>query len=135
MNEYIVFYDYAGEKKDLDIVYELTKEDFSFGKKFEVEYRIINKNDVDLEITSIELSLTGNLNFIGVGQNGAINIEPSISRGKYMWVKTLPVAANGELNIILLLQASSPGKAEIDFKITSQDRYFEAEKLELDVSN
>jgi len=135
MGEQIILYDYEGEKKDIKIVPNLEKKDFSFGKKLEIEYRIINDNDADLEITSIEMALSGNLNFIGVNQEGTIGIDPSMVGGKYMWVKSFPIKAKSEINIILILRAISPGKAEIDFKVTSQDYYFGAELVEINISD
>ncbi len=135
MDEPIVFYEYGGKKKDINITHDFEQEYFSFGEKLEIEYRIINDNDEDAEITSIELSLSDNLDFLGVDRKAAINLEPSMWQGKYMWVKTFPVRANDYINIILVLQCASPGKAEIDFRITSQDTYFETEKIEFDISS
>ncbi|MBM3700371.1 MAG: DUF2723 domain-containing protein [Actinobacteria bacterium] len=135
MDEYIVFYDFAGEKKELKIIPYFDIDKLGFGDKFEIEYKIINENDTDIEVSSLELELSQNISFAGVGSSGSINLEPSLSQGKYMWVKTFPVMANSIINIILLLQAASPGKAEIDFSITSQDYYFKADLVELDISN
>jgi len=134
MDEPIVFYEYNGKKKDIEVTHDFEQRDFSFGDKFEIEYRIINDNDGDAEITSVELSLSDNLDFLGVAPGGTINLEPSMWQGKYMWVKTFPVRARGHINIILVLQCASPGRAEIDFRITSQDTYFETEKIEFDIS-
>jgi len=135
MDEDAVFYDYSGIKKDIKIVNDFKLKDFKFGEKFKIEYRIINDNNADAEITSIELSISDNLDLLGVDQEGTVNLEPSILRGMYMWVKTFPIKANDEINIVLLLQCASLGKAEIDFKITSQNIYFETEIIELDISN
>ena len=135
MDERVILYDYEGEKKDIKIVHNLEKKDFSFGEKLEIEYRIINDNDTDLDLTSIELTLSGNLNFIGVNREGTIGLDPSMAKGKYMWVKSFPIKANSEINIILMLQAKSPGKAEIDFRVTSQAYYFGAELVEINISN
>jgi len=135
MDEDAIFYDYGGIKKDIKIVNDFKQKDFKFGEKFRVEYRIINDNNTDAEITSIELSISDNLDLLGVDQEGTVALEPSISRGMYMWVKTFPIKANDEINIILLLQCASLGKAEIDFKITSQNIYFETEIIEMDISN
>jgi len=135
MDELIVFYEYNGKKKDIEITHDFEQKDFSFGEQFEIEYRIINDNDEDTEITSVELSLSDNIDFMGVDPVGTIGLEPSMWQGKYMWVKTFPVSACGYINIVLILQCASPGRAEIDFRITSQDTYFEAEKIEFDISS
>ncbi|MBN1298582.1 MAG: hypothetical protein JW997_02730, partial [Actinobacteria bacterium] len=135
MQEYIVFYSYAGEKKDLAVEYEILKTEIEYGKKFEVEYTIINDNDTDLEITSLELMISEGLGFIGVSQNGDIFIEPSLSQGKYMWVKTFPIRARDKINIILTFQARVPGDAKINFAVTSQNYYFKAGEIYLDIFN
>jgi hypothetical protein len=133
MNEYIVFYEYAGEKKNLKIDYEISKKEFKFGEKFEVLYRVINDNNTDLEITSIELELTENLEFSGTGAGSAVNMQPSFSQGKLMWVKTFPVKASDEMDIIIILQAATPGEAEINFRVTSQDYYFESKEIDINI--
>ena len=133
MDEYIVFYDYAGEKKELEIIHDFTREKIQFGEKFKVEYRIINKNKESIDVTSIELEISDTLRYTGVDESGSITIEPSLSRGKYMWVKTFPVDSESELNIIIEMQAATPGDAEIDFQITSQNSYFEAEDIEFQI--
>lgn len=134
-NEYIVFYNYAGFKKDLKITYEILKTDYKFGEKFDIKYKIINDYDEDLEITSLELEFSNNLKFLSVSPEGTITIEPSLSKGIYMWVKTFPIKAHSEINIVLKMQAAVPGQGEIDFRITSQDYYFEAEKVYLNITN
>lgn len=135
MNEYIVFYNYTGEKKDLRITYNINKKEFKFGEKFQVEYKIINDNDQDIDITSIELNLSRNLSFSDIDKKGTVSIQPSLSGGKYMWVKTITVKAKDYINIIPIIQASTPGEAEIEFKITSQNYYFESEEIEIDIHN
>jgi len=135
LQEHIGFYEFGGEKKEIRISHDFEQKDYTFGEKLEIEYRMINNNKVAIDITSLELSITDNIDLLGLDKKGTINIEPSLSRGMYMWVKTFPVQANDEINIILLLQCKSPGKAMIDFKITSQATYFEAEIIEFEISS
>lgn len=135
MNEGIAFYGYGGEKKEIKIENDFKQKDYNFGDKIEIEYHIINDNDSDIDLTSIELSLSENLELLEVKKSGSINIEPSIAQGMYMWVKRFPVKADSEINIILMLQCSSPGSAEVDFRVTSQGTYFNAGLIEFDISN
>jgi hypothetical protein len=135
MNEYIVFYDYAGEKMKIDVVPEISKKAFVFGEKFELKYRMINNNKSDIEITSLELKLPENVKFLGTDPAGTIKLEPSISQGKYMWVRTFAVGAGSEINIVVVLQAASPGEGKIDFRITSQNYYFDSEKIKISITD
>jgi len=135
MDEEIIFYDYGGVKKDIGIAHDFMQKDYRFGDKITIEYRIINDNDAAVELTSVELLLSDNIDLLKVHEEGTIDLEPSLSRGIHMWVKTFPIEANSEINIILTLQCASPGRAEIDFKVTSQDTYFEGGIIGFEISS
>jgi len=138
MRENVVFYSYDGEKEGLnipEISYNITKKEFEFEEKFQIEYTISNKGAEDLGITSIELLLPENLRFLNLDQESFITIEPSLYKGIYMWVKTLPVKAGSEVKLILNLQATMPGEAIVEFSITSQGSYFNAEDISIDISD
>jgi hypothetical protein len=94
----------------------------------------LNKNNTDIDITSIELEIPGNLSYEGIAENSGINIEPGFSQGKYMWVKNFTINSNGSLKISIIVRAIKPGDAEIGFSVTSQNIYFDAKNIKVKVS-
>jgi hypothetical protein len=129
MNEIVMFYDFAGEKKVLEIEHNFVKKELKFGEKFQVEYDIINNNKEDVEITSVELKPSKRLLFAGTSRGSFITEDASLSEGKYMWVKIYKVKSESAIKIILSFQASTPGDAKIKFSVTSQDSYFKAKDI------
>jgi hypothetical protein len=133
--ENIVFYRLAGEKLSLKIEYQISSKEIKFGEKFTVLYKIINENNKDLAIASLELTLPKNIIFLGVSKGEDITDSPGLGRGKYMWVKEYKIKANSQSSIGIELQAESPGEAVIKFAATSQNIYMNSEDLNITVRN
>ncbi|HAJ95133.1 MAG TPA: hypothetical protein DCP02_02755, partial [Actinobacteria bacterium] len=106
----------------------------AFGEKFPIEFTIENNNPEPVQITSIELELPDNIDFIDVDPEGYIGQGPGMSRGMYMWVSDdYIIAPDSKINLIVYLQGTAPGKGNIDFRITTHDAYFEAEGIEIEI--
>ena len=133
--ENIGFYKLIGEKLNLKIEYQISSKEIKFGEKFTVLYKIINENNKDLAITSLELKLPKNIIFLGVSKGEDITDSPGLGLGKYMWVKEYKIKANSESSIGIELQAESPGEAVIKFAATSQNIYMNSEDLNIIVRN
>jgi len=134
-SENIVFYNLIGEKLSLKIQYQIPSREIKSGEKFTVLYAIINENDKDLTITSLELKLPKNIIFLGVSKGEDITDGPGLRQAKYMWVKEYIIKANSQSGIGIELQAESPGEAVIKFAATSQNIYMNSEDLNFIVKN
>ena len=132
--ENIILYKLTGEKMQLVIESPVEQLEIDFGKVITLQYNILNKNNTDIDITSIELEIPGNLSYEGIAENSGINIEPGFSQGKYMWVKNFTINSNGSLKISIIVRAIKPGDAEIGFSVTSQNIYFDAKNIKVKVS-
>jgi len=130
-DENIVFYKLVGEKLNLKIEYQISSKEVKFGEKFTVLYKIINENNKDVVITSLELKLPKNIIFLEVSEGEDIIDIPSLAQGKYMWVKEYKIKANSKSSIGIELQANSPGEAVIKFAATSQYIYMNSEDLNI----
>lgn len=133
--ENIVFYRLTSEKLSLKIEYQISSKEIKSGEKFTVLYKIINENNKDLAITSLELKLPKNIIFLKVSKGEDITDSPGLRQGKYMWVKEYKIKANSQSSIGIELQAQSPGEALIKFAITSQNIYMNSEDLNIIVRN
>ncbi|MCL4416169.1 MAG: DUF2723 domain-containing protein [Actinobacteria bacterium] len=133
--ENIVFYKLVSEKLSLKIQYQISSKEIKFGEKFTVLYKIINDNDEDLIITSLELSLPKNITFLEVSKGEDITDSPGLRQGKYMWVKEYKIKAESQLSIGIELRAESPGEGVIKFAATSQNIYMHSEDLNIIVTN
>jgi hypothetical protein len=133
--ENIFFYKLVSEKLNLKIEYQISSKEIKFGEKFTVLYKIINENNKDLAITSLELKLPKNIIFLGVSKGEDITDSPGMGQGKYMWVKEYKIKANSENSIGIELQAESLGEAVIEFAATSQNIYMNSEDLNIIVRN
>lgn len=133
--ENIVFYKLVSEKLSLKIQYQISNKEIKFGEKFTVLYRIINENNKDLTVTSLELKLPKNIVFLGVSKGEDITDSPGLRQGKYMWVKEYKIKANSQSSIGIELQAESPGEVVIKFAVTSQNIYINSEDLNIIVSD
>lgn len=132
-NEYIVAYRVIGEKLHLEIEPVIKNMNIKFGDIFEIEYKIKNKHDKEVKVTSLELMLPKNLRFVDVDSRGFIHLQPSPAEEKYLWVKDYLIEPYSEINIIIVLRAQMPGQAEIKFSITSQDIYMNSPDVLLDI--
>ena len=134
-SENIVFYRLADEKLSIKFEYQISSKEIKSGEKFTVLYAIINENDKDLTITSLELKLPKNIIFLGVSKGEDITDGPGLRQAKYMWVKEYIIKANSQSGIGIELQAESPGEAVIKFAATSQNIYMNSEDLNFIVKN
>jgi len=118
----------------LKIYGDLDENKKGFGEKFSIEFTIENSNPEPVQITSIELKLPDNIEFMDVDQEGYISQGPGMSRGIYMWVSdNYIVDPDSEINLIVYLQGSAPGKGIIDFRITTHDVYIEADGIGIEI--
>ena len=131
--EDIVLFRVLGEKVIPEIGYAIEKDKVEFGEQFTLEYNIINNNPVSIKVTSLELDLPDSVAFEDISDLSMIKDEPSINQGKYMWVKDYFVDAGDKLSVELMLRAARPGKDKILFRITSQNSYFDAEDIDIEV--
>jgi hypothetical protein len=98
-------------------------------------FTIENNNPEPVQITSLELELPDNLAFVDVDPGGYIDQGPGLSRGMYMWVSDeYFVEAGSSIELIVYLQGSGPGTGTVEFRITTNDVYFEAEGIEIEIN-
>ncbi|MCD4670791.1 MAG: DUF2723 domain-containing protein [Actinomycetia bacterium] len=132
--EFLQLYKTTGVFKSLKIDYSIDGKVKEFGEKFQIEFTIENKNPEPVQITSIELELPGNIDLLNVDPEGYISQGPGMSRGIYMWVSdNYVVDPDSEVNLIVYLQGTVPGKGVINFRITTHDVYIEASGIEIDI--
>ncbi|MBL7123616.1 MAG: DUF2723 domain-containing protein [Actinobacteria bacterium] len=107
-----------------------------FGKKFTVEYTIKNKNKESIKISSLELELPDNIEFMEIKPGGYINQEPGVSRGMYMWVSdSYIIEGEDEINLIVELRGTSPEKSLIKFRVTTNEVYINSDDIEIEIKN
>lgn len=107
-----------------------------FGEKFTVEYTIKNKNKGSVKISSLELELPDNIKFMEIKPGGYINQEPGVSRGMYMWVSdSYIIEGEDEINLIVELRGTSPGKSLIKFRVTTNEVYINSDDIEIEIKN
>ncbi|MDD5623048.1 MAG: hypothetical protein PHQ09_07850, partial [Actinomycetota bacterium] len=121
-------------KVNLEISYSSDRYIREFGEKFTVEYTIENKNKKSIKISSLELELPGNIELLGVDSDGYIDQLPGISGGIYMWVSdSYEIEGEDEINLILKLRGTSPGKSPIKFRITTSGVYVSSDDIEMEI--
>jgi len=121
--------------ESLEISAKAEEGDKDFGEKFLMVFTIENKNPEPVQITSLELELPDNLVFVDVGPGGYIDQGPGLSRGMYMWVSDeYFIEANSSIDLIVYLQGIEPGTGVVDFRITTNDVYYEAEGTEIEIN-
>jgi len=132
--EFLQLYKVTSIFKSLEIDYSLDDKVKEFGEKFQIEFTIKNSNDEPVKITSMELELPGNIDFLDVDPAGYIGQGPGMSRGIYMWVSDdYYVDAGGTINLIVYLQGTVPGKSAVDFRISTHDVYIECGEIEIEI--
>ena len=133
-SEFLQLYRITSIFKSLEIDYSLDNNEKKFGEKFQIEFTIENKNPEPVQISSIELDLPGDIEFIDVDPEGYIDQGPGMSRGIYMWVSDdYIIDPDSKINLIVYLQGRSPGKSVIDFRITTHDIYIEVDEIEIEI--
>ena len=104
------------------------------GEEFLLEYKIKNKNEKTLKITSFELELPESMKLLGLEPDGYLSQYPAYQDGKYMWVSDQYEAKAGEeVNLKLKLVGNSSVISLIKFRITAYNGYIEAEDVEIKV--
>lgn len=116
--------------KTLTIEYKIKGNEFDFGEKFSIEFIIENTNPTQIPVTSLELELPDNIEFVDIGPSGYIDQGPGMSRGIYMWVSdNYNIDANDAINLIANLQGTAPGEGDILFRITTNDVYIKSDDI------
>jgi hypothetical protein len=133
--ENLIFYKIIAEF-NFNIEYVIDSKIKKFGDKFNLEYIVKNDSDIDIKITSFELSLPNNIMFLNVVDKGYIKQGPGLSKGKYIWVSdSYIIKPHSSINLILELRGKSTGKSIIKFRLTTQGIYFESNDLEIEITN
>jgi hypothetical protein len=133
--ENLVFYKIIDEF-NINIEYVIDSKIKKFGDKFNLEYIVKNDSNMDIKITSFELSLPNNIMFLDVIDKGYIKQGPGLSKGKYIWVSdSYIIKPHSSINLIVELRGKSTGKSIIKFRLTTQDIYFESNDLEIEITN
>ena len=133
-SEFLQLYRITSIFKSLEINYSLDNNEKKFGEKFQIEFTIENKNPEPVQISSIELELPDNIEFIGVDPEGYIDQGPGMSRGIYMWVSDdYIIDPDSKINLIVYLQGRAPGKSVIDLRITTHDIYIEVDGIKIEI--
>ena len=97
--------------------------------------RCENNEDTDIDINSIELKLSDNLELVEVLEGSQINQFPGLSDGIFMWVgQGYSVKAGGEINLKVSLRALEEGTGGIMFRVSAFDSYVEAEGIEVNIA-
>lgn len=132
--EFLELYKVVNPKVNIKIEYVIDGYSKKFGEKFTVEYVIRNKNKERVGISSLELELPDNIELVEVEPEGYINQDPGISRGMYMWVgDSYVIEAEDEINLILKLRGTRPGKSQVKFRITTHDVYINSDDIEIEI--
>ncbi|MCJ7473131.1 MAG: DUF2723 domain-containing protein [Actinobacteria bacterium] len=121
-------------KKIIAIDHNIEKNEFDFGEKFRIEFTIENSASREIQISSVELELPDNIEFVDVGPEGYIDQGPGMSRGIYMWVSDqYSIEPGGSINIIVGLKGIAPGEGNISFRITTNDVYIRDNDIEVTI--
>ncbi len=137
-NSYVSPVEYAGYLGLLDISIEnsIERTEISVGEEFGIEYIINNNEDIDMDISSIELEIPEELELISVMEDGYVSQFPALSEGIFMWVgDQYGIEARRSINVKLILKASQSGDADILFRITVHGSYIGAENLQLVITD
>ena len=134
-NSYIPPTDYSGYLDLLDLNIESSLDNLrkATGEQFVLEYTITNNDDLDLEISSLELEIE-NLELNDVDPSGYVSQYPGKVDNTFMWVSDdYEISAGDKINLILKLSGSSPGNASVKFRLTTYNTYFRAEDIEINI--
>ncbi len=135
-NEVLKLYKVIEPVVNIEISYSSDSYTQDFGKEFTIEYTIQNKNKKNIKISSLELELPDNIEFIGTKPSGYINQDPGLSRGMYMWVSdSYIIKGESEINLIVELRGVRPGKSLIKFRLTTNEVYVNADDIEIEIKD
>jgi len=133
-NEILRLYKVTEPLVNVEISYVSDSHAREFGEKFIIEYTIKNKNKEKIKINSLELELPDNIELLNVDTAGYIKQYPGISSGIYMWVSdSYEIEGEGEMNLILELRGTNPGKFPIKFRATTSGFYVNCDDLEMEI--
>jgi len=119
---------------NIEISYLSDRYTREFGEKFTVEYTIKNKNKGSIKISSLELELPDNIEFMEIKPGGYINQGPGVSRGMYMWVSdSYIIGGEDKINLIVELRGTSPGRSLIKFRVTTNQVYVNCDDIEIEI--
>ncbi|MBM3708749.1 MAG: DUF2723 domain-containing protein, partial [Actinobacteria bacterium] len=77
----------TSEKITLELSYDIISMPKKVGDTFSLELIVINNRSERVQISSLELKLPQNIEFISVDRKGYFAQDPGYSQAKYMWVK------------------------------------------------
>ncbi len=104
------------------------------GEEFTFKYTIKNNDHQNIHISSIELELPDNIEFMGTEPGGYIDQGPGLSEGIYMWVDDYyDIEYRGEIDLVIRLKAISPGESIIKFRVTVYDSYFKGDDAVIEI--
>ena len=130
------FFTYYYLKLDRSIIikYMIDEHIKEIGQEFTVEYTIKNTNKENIKIDSLELKLPDNIELVEVSPAGYINQYPGISDGTYMWVNdSYIIEGEDEINLIVKLKGTGPGKSLIKFRVTSHESYIDCDDIKMEI--
>ena len=120
---------------NIEISYHTDSLQRSFGESFNVEYTVSNKNRSSITISSFELELPQNIEFIKTMPDGDVSQDPGLSRGMYMWVGNYIIEGESEINLIVELRGVAPGQLPVKFRLTTNDFYIESDDIEMEIKD
>ncbi|MCJ7471647.1 MAG: polysaccharide deacetylase family protein, partial [Actinobacteria bacterium] len=135
-NSYIPSDVYAGylDLLDLEIKDRLNSPDQISGQQFTLEYTIKNNDNQDLKVNSFELEIGDNLKLDAVDPTGYVSQYPGKVDKTFIWVSdSYTISPGDQVDLILKLTGSGPGKAIVRFRLTAYNSYFNADDIEINI--
>jgi hypothetical protein len=120
---------------NIEVSYYTDSRQRRFGESFNVEYTVRNKNRSSIMISSFELELPQNIEFIKIMPDGDIRQDPGLSRGMYMWVGDYIIEGESEINLIVELRGTAPGQLPVKFRLTTNDFYIKCDDIEIEIQD
>lgn len=138
-NSYIPSNQYASYlnlNRNLTIEYLINNDIKETGQEFTLEYIIKNVDKTYVKINSLELELPDDIELVEVDPAGYIDRYPGISNGTYMWVSdSYIIKGDNEINLILKLKGTNPGKSIIQFRAAYNGSYIDCDDIEVEIKN
>ncbi len=104
------------------------------GELLEVQYRISNRTEQDLQITSLVLDVDESMMFVETSQEGDIRDMPGMAAGKYMWVRDdYIIKGSSDMHITIVLKPLHIGPSKISFAATALESYYHADDIMVDI--
>ena len=133
-NEKIYLYRLTGEKVQFTVTGAAQSLQVKYGQNLIITYEIKNSSNSQVDISSLELGLPKTLKYEGITQDSEVSVDPALSRGKLMWVKTFTIEPGGSLKLVFSVKAAETGEGQVTFLASSQNFYFEAQPLNITVT-